>query len=158
LGCEFDWHGPRDKLLKINILVDMVSGRAFPAAPWTDKSFSAVETELLADNAHIISNPEPRIVLTKPHQTAPAVAQLLVRRKLRFARVCTCDMITRDVQDLKRSRYIIGVHRGLDFVLSIDGVTEKHYVFSGLILSKVVTFFHDVILYVSADFLPRGHK
>src|SRR5699024_9391848 len=100
-------------------------------APWTDKSFSAVETELQADNAHIISTPEPRIDITKAHQTARSVAQVLVTRKRRFGGVGTLDKHTRDVQFLKPNWWITGVHRGLDLELILDGVTGKHYVFSG---------------------------
>lgn len=131
LGSEFDWHGPRGKLIKINILVDLVSGRAFAAAPWTDKSFSAVEAELQANNAHIISTPEPRVDMVTAQQTARTVAQVLVTRKRRFGGVGKLDQHTRDVQFLKPNWWITGTHRGTDLELILDGVTGKHYVFSG---------------------------
>jgi|SRR5690625_2731351 len=131
LGCEFDWHGPRGKLIKINILVDLVSGRAFAASPWTNESFEAPEMQLQADNAHAISAPEPSIELTKAKDTARSVAHVLVTRKRRFVGVGHLAKITRDVHFLKPNWWITGSHRGRDLELTLDGVTGKHYVFSG---------------------------
>lgn len=131
LGCEFDWHGPRGKLIKINILVDLVSGRAFAASPWTNESFDAPEMQLQADNAHAISAPEPSIDISKAKETARSVAHVLVTRKRRFGGVGNLAKATRDVHFLKPNWWITGGHRGRDLELILDGVTGKHYVFSG---------------------------
>ena len=131
LGCEFDWHGPREKLIKINILVDLVSGRAFAASPWTIESFDDPEVQLQADNAHAISAPGPSINMSKAKETARSVAHVLVTRERRFGGVGHIAKITRDVHFLKPNWWITGSHRGRDLELILDGVTGKHYVFSG---------------------------
>src|SRR5699024_12855776 len=70
LGQEFDWRGPRGKLIKVNVLVDLVSGRGFASTPWKPENFTAPERELQLKNAHSITAPEPRIGLAEARNTA----------------------------------------------------------------------------------------
>lgn len=131
LGCEFDWTGPRGKLIKINILVDLNSGRGFAAAPWTTANFTTRAVDVMRDNAHSIRTPEPQVALDQARQTARSVAQVLVTRKRRFGGVGTLQLNDREVSFVKPNWWVTGENGGRDLELILDGITGRHYVFSG---------------------------
>lgn len=131
LGQEFDWRGPRGKLIKVNVLVDLVSGRGFVSTPWKPENFTAPERELQLKNAHSITAPEPRIGLAEARNTARSVARFLVTRKRRFGGVGTLSDESREVLFGKPNWWVTGEHQGRDLELILDGVSGKHYVFSG---------------------------
>lgn len=131
LGCEFDWYGTTGKLIKINILVDLVSGRGFAAAPWHEQTLGLPEKVLQDQNDHAVSSPEVCIDMATARQTARSIAQVLVTRKRRFGGVGVLSAETRDVPFLKPNWWVTGEHRGRELELILDGVTGKHYIFSG---------------------------
>lgn len=131
MGCEFGWKIRRGKFSKITILVDLVSGRAFAAAPWDENSFEPPDTQLIAVNDHAqLSDRTALVALEKARAAARSVAQVIVMRKQRFAVTDNMRPSAPDVFFLKPNWWITGSHRGRPLELILDGVTGKHYVFS----------------------------
>ena len=131
MGFEFGWDVRRGKFNKISILVDLVSGRAFAAAPWDDSSFELPATEVLAGNDHpLLSERKAEVSAEQARAAAKSVAQVIVMRKQRFAASGNMRSTAQDVYFLKPNWWITGSHRGRPLELILDGVTGKHYVFS----------------------------
>jgi len=131
MGCEFGWEIRRSKFSKITILVDLVSGRAFAAAPWDENSFEPPATQLLAENDHAqLSDQAALVTLEKARTAARSVAQVIVMRKQRFAVTGNLRASAPEIFFLKPNWWITGSHRGRPLELVLDGVTGKHYVFS----------------------------
>lgn len=131
MGFEFGWDIRRGKFSKITILVDLVSGRAFAAAPWDDNSFESPAVELMAQNEHYLLSERKAVVSSeKAKAAAKAVAQVIVMRKQRFAVQGNIRSTAPDLHFLKPNWWITGSHRGRPLELILDGVTGKHYVFS----------------------------
>lgn len=131
MGFEFGWNVRRGKFNKITILVDLVSGRAFAAAPWDDNSFEPPAAEIMAENEHpLLIERQAAVTPEKARAAARSVAQVIVMRKQRFAVTGNMRSTAQDLYFLKPNWWITGSHRGRPLELILDGVTGKHYVFS----------------------------
>lgn len=131
MGYEFGWEIRGGKFSRITVLVDLVSGRAFAAAPWDESSFEPADTRLITENDHAqLSDRKASVPLGKAKAAARSVAQVIVMRKQRFAVTDNIRSTAPDVFFLKPNWWITGSHRRRSLELILDGVTGKHYVFS----------------------------
>lgn len=128
LACEFHWDIGKTRT-RINVLVDLVSGRAFASAPWFDNDFENLPEE---DSNQEWSGQTPaKISLDQARQNAREVALVLISRKRRLGNPGTLELGDREILCAKPNWWVTGTHRGNKLELLLDGRTGRHYIFSG---------------------------
>lgn len=127
MGIEFEWQRRRREPIWINVLVDLVGGRAYAAEPWHDCQFEPLPNQT-GTGGHL--SPARQLCDEQAREHALRLADSVLLRRRRLDAPGRLRHRGELLYFGKPNWWITGEQRGRRVEVILDALTGRHYAFS----------------------------